>query len=199
MPQRQRRESGSSSKSSTKAGRRDILAVGRVGKSHGTRGEFVLQSLSGETAHLLRLKQLTLRRGKDASPLGSPEDSYEIESVRKAHDRVLVKLRGFDTPEAVAVLRGMEAWVDRKHAAPLGKEQYYVADLVGCRVLRRTPDGGSAEVGEVAGVIEGPGDDFLDVLLDDGSRALVPFRGEYVGTVDIKKRRVEVTGGEILE
>lgn len=176
-----------------------MLAVGRVGKPHGTRGEFVLQSLSGETSHLLRLKQLTLKHPEGATRLGAPEATYDIETLRKAHDRVLVKLRGFDTPEAVVPLRGMVAWVDRKHAAPLGREEYYVADLVGCRVLRSKAAGDSEEVGAIAGVIEGPGDDFLEVLRDDGSHVLVPFRSEYVGTVDIKKRRVEVIGGDILE
>jgi 16S rRNA processing protein RimM len=199
VPQRQKRASGSFSKSSTKAGSQNLLAVGRVGKSHGTRGEFVLQSLSGETAHLLRLKQLTLRNPEGTPHRGPSEATYEVETLRKAHDRVLVKLRGFDTPEAVAALRGMEAWVPRKHAAPLGKEEYYVADLVGCRVTRLTAAGGSEEIGEISGVIEGPGDDFLEVLRDDGRQVLVPFRREFVGTVDIKKRRVEVNGTEILE
>ncbi|MFP4429841.1 MAG: ribosome maturation factor RimM [Spirochaetaceae bacterium] len=199
MPQRQKRESESFSRSSTKAGSRDILAVGRVGRSHGTRGEFVLRSLSGETGHLLRLKELTLRDPEGSVRPGALEATYEIETLRKAHERVLVKLRGFDTPEAVGPLRGMEAWVDRKYAAPLGKEEYYVADLVGCRVFRPTTAGGSEEIGQVAGVIEGPADDFLEILLEEGRAVLVPFRAEYVGTVDIKKRRVEVIGGEILE
>ncbi len=170
-----------------------MLAVGRVGKSHGVRGEFVLRSLSGETEHLLRLKQLTLIRSGDPK-----ETTLEIETVRRAHDRVLVKLRGFDTPEAVESLRGMDAWVERRHAAPLGREEYYVADLIGCRVLIPSSDGGSQEAGEIAGVIEGPSDDFLEVVTEDHRQVLVPFRAEYVGAVDLKRRRIEVVDREIF-
>jgi 16S rRNA processing protein RimM len=179
-----------------------MLAVGRVGKSHGVRGEFVLRSFSGETDHLLRLKQVTLRDPDGLVRPGALDATYEIETLRKAHDRVLVKLRGFDTPESVAPLRGMEAWVERKQAAPLGTEEYYVADLIGCRVVLSPPDGGSHEAdivaGTIAGVIEGPSDDFLEVVTEDSRPVLVPFRKEYVGAVDLKRRVIEVVDGDIL-
>ena len=40
------------------------LAVGAVRAAHGTAGEVRVKSFSGETGHLLRLAEVTLRRGE---------------------------------------------------------------------------------------------------------------------------------------
>lgn len=196
MPQRPKRASESSSKSSTEATLPPFLAVARVTKPHGTRGELVLASLSGETEHLLRLTSFTLRSSGSES---RSDRVVEVEAIRRAHNRVLVKLRGIDTPETAAALRGMEVWVSREKAAPLGESEYYVADLVDCRVFLRERDAEAVPVGYVAGVIEGPTDDFLEVNLEEGGAVLVPLRNVYVGDVDLSVKRIEILDPEILQ
>lgn len=196
MPQRRRRVSESSSKSSTEASLPDFLAVARITKPHGIHGEVVIASLSGETEHLLSLTDISLRQ---TGTKDSRDRFIRVESIRRAHNRLLVKLRGVDTPEAAEALRGLEVWVSRKDAAPLGESEYYVADLVGCRVFLLHEESEPQEVGEVVGVIEGPTDDFLEVALDQGRGALVPLRGDYVGEVDLPGKRIEILEPEILE
>jgi 16S rRNA processing protein RimM len=68
-----------------------------------------------------------------------------VESSRPHKQFFLLKLKGFDTPEAVETLRNMTLEVDRDAVAPLPPGHYYIFDLVGMNVF--------TETGEALGVI----------------------------------------------
>ena len=158
-----------------------LLAVGRVQTSHGLNGTIKVKSLSGEIEHLLRLKSVHL---------GSPGalTLFQVENVRRAAGSVLLKLAGIESPENAAEYRGQLLWVERRFASALGKEEYYTADLEGCRLFQ-----GSVLIGIVVAVPEGGGGDFLEVESAEGKRLIVPFSGHFVGRVDITERRIELT------
>ncbi len=163
------------------------LALGRLGSPHGVDGFIKMVSYSGETGHLLALADVTLR-GKDRSQLA------HVESVREAGSGALLKFAGYDSPEAVRVLSGLEVWATRDKAASLEEEEYYYADLVGCDLA----DGGTV-VAAIVGVCDAGGGDLLEARKPDGSVFYVPFRKEFVGTVDIGSRRVELLAPWLLD
>jgi len=165
----------------------DELALGRLGAPHGVDGRIRLVSFSGETEHLLALKSATLRGEGRVLPI-------RIEAARDYGDGVLLKIEGYDSPEAAKALSGLELWAPRASAAPLEEDQYYYADLVGC-VLRA----GDATVAEVVAVCDAGGGDLLEVRKPDGSSAYVPFRKEFVGRVDIASRAIELVAPWILD
>ena len=158
-----------------------LLAVGRVQTSHGLKGTIKVKSLSGETEHLLRLK---------AVQVGSPGalTLFQVEEVRRAAGAVLLKLAGIDSPERAAEYRGQLIWVERRFASALGKEEYYTADLEGCRLFQ-----GGVLIGTVVAVPEGGGGDFLEVESPGGKRLIIPFSSHFVGRVDVAERRIELT------
>jgi len=162
-------------------GRAQLLAVGRVQTSHGLKGYLKVKSLSGEIEHLLRLKKVHL---------GSPGKLllFEVEDVRRGVGAVLLKLAGIDNRETGDGYRGQFVWVDRPFASVLGEEEYYIADLQGCRLFQ-----GKILIGSVVAVPEGGGGDFLEVESTEGKTLIVPFSKHFVGRVDISDRRIELT------
>ena len=162
-------------------GRARLIAVGRVQTSHGLKGYLKVKSLSGEIEHLLRLKSVHL---------GFPGELslFPVEDVRRAAGAVLLKLVGIDTREIGAGYRGQFVWVDRRFASVLGQEEYYVADLQGCRLFQ-----GKELIGSVVAVPEGGSGDFLEVESPEGKRLIVPFSKHFVGRVDVADRRIELT------
>ncbi|HOZ72950.1 MAG TPA: ribosome maturation factor RimM [Spirochaetales bacterium] len=165
----------------------DLLALGRVGKPHGVDGRLRLVSYSGETDHLMRLTEATLR--------GDGRELFvRIESVTAHGNGVLMKVVGYDSPERAVALSGMELWAPRDMAAPLDDDQYYYADLVGCALVA-----GGTELASVVAVCDSGGGDLLEVAKPDGSSAYVPFRKEFVGEVDVHARRIELVAPWILE
>jgi 16S rRNA processing protein RimM len=162
-------------------GRSRLLAVGRVQKSHGLKGYIKVKSLSGEIEHLLRLTNVHLGSAGTLTV-------FQVENVRRASGAVLLKLVGIDSPENAAEYRGQLIWVERRFASALGKEEYYIADLEGCRLFRE-----GVPIGTVVAVPEGGGGDFLEVESTEGKRLIVPFSSHFVGRVDIAERRIELT------
>lgn len=159
------------------------LAVGVVVRAHGVRGHVRVRSLSGEAKHFLALREVTLvREGRQRLRVAVQEVSAG------ASHAVLLKLEGVDTPEQARQLVGCELWVDRGHAAPLGPGEYYLADLVGCRVI-----GARGPVGEVSAVIDAGAGDLLEIRAADGSSFLVPFRSPFVGEVDVGTATIRLT------
>jgi 16S rRNA processing protein RimM len=165
----------------------DELALGRLGAPHGIDGRIKLVSFSGETDHLLSLTEATLKGGGRTLRVS-------IESVVPNGAGVLLAIAGYDSPETVRSLSGMELWAPRDKAAPLEDDQYYYADLVGCALVS-----GDRIVATVIAVCDSGGGDLLEAQKPDGVSSYVPFRKEFVGRVDIAARRIELVAPWILE
>jgi 16S rRNA processing protein RimM len=158
----------------------DLLAVGIVRSIHGIRGEVAVRSYSGGIAHLARLKETLARKG-------AVEKRLEIEAARPATGKVLMKIRGIDTPEKARELLGFELWVERENASPLLEGEYYEADLCRCRVFF-----GSEVIGEVRSVVDAGSAQLLEVVGADGKRHLIPFVGHFIGEVDVKSGKISL-------
>ncbi len=155
------------------------LAVGLITACHGLGGFLKIRSLSGEDAHLLKLRRLYIRRGEEFLPFG-------VEAVEGSGPSLIMKLVGIDTREEAARYRGCELWVERQDASPLAAGEYYLADLCRCRVYRC-----GSELGRVVGVLGGGEQELLEVEDGRGHRFLLPFAEAFVGAVDVGQGRIE--------
>ena len=128
-----------------------LLEIGRIGKSHGLRGE-VSAALTSDRAE----------RVATGAVWHLDDCAFTVEAARPHQQRGIVKLSGVDGREAADALRGQ---VVRAEAIE-DPDALWVHDLVGAEVA--TPDGRTW--GRVAAVLANPADDLLE--LEGGS--LVP-------------------------
>lgn len=160
----------------------ELFVIGVVGSSYGVRGHVKVHVPSGETSHLRALKKVELR-------LGGTRRIYEVQETAHAASSFVMKFRGIDSPEVAQTLRGAELVADRDHAAPLGKDEFYIEDLKGLSVL--LAEAGNERIGEILDVLEGGGGQLVEITLDEsqgGGRRLVPFRDEFFGRIDTAAR-----------
>jgi 16S rRNA processing protein RimM len=158
-----------------------------VGAPFGVKGFVKATPLSGEVEHLKGLERVTLRRLND-------ERTFSIEESRVLGNALAIKFRGIETPEAAKALSGAELLVDRDHAAPLGKDEYYVEDLRGLSLC--SPSG--EKLGEIRDVLEGGNGQLIEALLPGGATRLIPFINEFFGEVDPEKGRATLLNEWIL-
>jgi 16S rRNA processing protein RimM len=163
------------------------FVIALVGGPFGVKGFVKAKPLSGELEHFERLETVALRRLKD-------EKTFRIEETRIIGKNLAIKFQGIETPEAARTLSGAEMLVDRDHAAPLDKDEYYVEDLRGLPIYN--PRG--ERLGEIRDVLEGGGGQLIEALLPGGETRLVPFRNEFFGEVDPEKRRAVLLNEWIL-
>jgi 16S rRNA processing protein RimM len=147
----------------------DLITVGRVGKSHGLDGSFVVEDASATHEHFAKGAKL-LVEGAEATVVGS----------KQARGRPVIRLDR-------RVGRGTELKVPRAALAPTGEDEYYVFQLVGLEVSEE----GGAALGRVTDVTPGVANDVL--VLDSG--LLLPMVGECVLSVDLDSGTIVIAPG----
>ncbi len=147
----------------------DSVVVGRVGKSHGLDGSFVVEDAS-ETRELFATGAKLLVEGANATIVGS----------KQARGRPVIRLDR-------RVPRGAPLEVPRGALAPTGEDQYYVFQLVGLEVSEE----GGPVLGTVKDVAPGVANDVLE--LDSG--LLLPMVEDCVLAVDLDGGKIMVARG----
>ncbi len=103
----------------------DYLMIATVLKPQGIRGECKIRSYAADID--LFHKWSTLYRNTDT---GFVPVSVRIARIRDGF--VYAFLDGSDTADSAEKFRGIELYVDRAHAAPVGDDSVLIADLIGC-------------------------------------------------------------------
>src|SRR6185436_1226356 len=129
--------SSKSSKTKTDAARADLperVAVGRVLRPHGVRGEVVVEVLSDVPARLDPGRVVIGVRE------GQPELPLVVESHRPHKSGALIRFADFGDRDRAEELRGVWLEVERSQvpAAPTGT--YYWYQLLGCQCRTREQD-----------------------------------------------------------
>jgi len=159
-----------------------LVAVGRIARAHGVRGECRIKLYNEDSEALRAGGEVQLRAdGGDPKP-------FKIERARWAQGGALVKLKGLDDRDRVAALRGAEVLVDSALLPALEDDQCYAFQLVGCTVV---DDADGSTLGRVVAVDPSPAHELLRIE-QAGREWLLPFVDAYVIEVDVDGQRVRV-------
>ncbi|MBF6173808.1 ribosome maturation factor RimM [Nocardia blacklockiae] len=155
------------------------LVVGRVAKSHGVRGELVVEVRTDEPES--RFAPGAVLRGR--LPRARETREYTVESAREHSGRLLLRLDGIADRSAADALRGMLFLIDTADLPPSADpDEFYDHELEGLTV--RLGDG--TVVGTVAEVLHSAAGELLSVrAADDEREILVPFVTAIVPTVSV--------------
>lgn len=158
----------------------DMLQVGVITQTHGIKGEVKVFPTTDDAQRFKKLKKVTLDNGKERREL-------EITSVKFFKNLVILKFKGIDDINEVEKYKKAALFVTREDAVPLEENEYFIADLIGLRVVS---DEGE-ELGTLDDVLQTGANDVYVVKNDKGEEILVPAIKDCVKNVDIE-------GGEII-
>lgn len=154
------------------------LVVGRVAKSHGVRGELVVEVRTDDPD--ARFAPGAVLRGR--RPRDTAIREFTVESAREHSGRLLVRLRGVGDRGAADALRGILFLVDSADLPPTeDPDEFYDHELEG--LAARLPDG--TAVGTVTEVLHSAAGELLSLRDAAGREILVPFVTAIVPTVSV--------------
>ncbi len=159
----------------------DFFKVGVITTTHGVRGEVKVFPTTDDARRFKRLKEVILDTGKEQLTL-------EIESVKFFKQFVILKFKGIDNINDVEKYRQKELYVPRKNAVRLSKDEYFIADLIGLKVL----DEQEQEIGVMEDVMETGANDVYVIRMNDGRELLLPAIKQCVLQVDVESGYVKV-------
>ena len=158
-----------------------MVLVGRVGRTHGIRGQVAVTPDTDFVAERFRRgAQVWIRHAEQTTALTIVEAKLEGR-------RPVLAFEGYDSIEAAETLAGAELRVPESSLQPLPEGTYYLHQLVGCRV--ETVDG--ATVGDVTRVDGGAAAAVLTVASEHGD-VLVPLAQEICVGIDVGARLIRV-------
>lgn len=158
-----------------------FFQVGIITSTHGVRGEVKVFPTTDDPRRFKRLKEVIVDTGKERSVM-------EIEGVKFFKNFVILKFKGIDDINEVEKYRRSTLHVTRENAVRLGKDEYFVADLMGLRVV----DEDGNNIGVLREVMETGANDVYVIDLTDGRELLLPAIRQCILEVDVEAGFIRV-------
>ena len=150
------------------------ICLGAVVGVHGIKGEVKVKSFTADDVDVEAYGKL---ENKDGSK------SFALKVVGHSKELLRCKIKGINDRNAAEALIGTELYVNRDVLPELDDEEYYLADLIGLKVLEKSTD---EEVGTVAGVYNFGAGDILEIKVAATNKLeMIPFTKEYVPDVNV--------------
>lgn len=159
----------------------ELLQVGILSSTHGVHGEMKVFPTTDDIGRFKKNKEYFLRTPKGDVPV-------TVESVKFFKQMVILKLKGFDTPEAILPYKGCSLLVDRAHAVKCEKDEYFIADLIGLQV----EDEEGKQIGVLTDVMQTGANDVYVVTDDNGQELLLPAIKDCIRQVNLERQRLVV-------
>ncbi len=160
-----------------------LVAVARITRPYGLRGEVKVLALTETAEELYRFSRFILLQGGERSIL-------QVESLRRGGGHhFILKPREVHSRNEAEPLRGKILFVERQELAPIEEpDTFYFHDLLGLTVV--DPEG------EILGRVEdvhrfGRGET-LEIRTPEGEERLVPFAREYVEEVNLEEGWIRI-------
>jgi 16S rRNA processing protein RimM len=153
----------------------DLVAVARIVRTRGLRGEVVAELLTDFPDRFDGLESLIAVRQNGR------RETLELEEHWLQARRIVFKFAGYDSIEAAEELIGSELTVPESERVELSDDEYYDWELAGCRVENITGD----HIGQVRDVMHTGATDLLVVDGVDTKREhLIPLADEICVEID---------------
>ena len=136
----------------------EFVTIARVSKTQGRHGE-VAATLLTDFPELFETRKKLLALGDSTTQGGAARRKLDLDEHWFHKGMVVLKFAGVDSISDAEKLVGCEIQIPRSERAALGRDEFYVSDLVGCTVT----DSGR-EIGRVKDVQFGSGEAPLLVI-----------------------------------
>jgi 16S rRNA processing protein RimM len=180
--------------------------LARVRRPQGRKGEVFADILTDYPERFAERRQLwLLREGLASGPAhhsssaGTADlaDSLSPRSVQlKTHwlhkGGVVLHFEGVESISDAEKLAGMIVAIPRDQRAPLGEDEVYVSDLIGCVMLDVANPDSPAIVGEIQDVDRSFGPVPILIVRGTAGEVLIPFAKDYLRKIDLEAKRLEM-------
>ena len=155
------------------------VAIGRLWRTRGNRGELLGELDSSDPHREQKLKEVALE-------VDGRRQVMRVEETWRHDGRPVFKFAGIDSISDAEKWEGAEVLVRASEVEPPEEGAFSYADLVGCKVV------GDTEVGVVTEVEEYGGAPLLKLEAADGREILIPFARSICKVIDVASKTIRV-------
>lgn len=163
--------------------------LARIRRPQGRKGEVFAEILTDFPEKFAERRKLWLLPA-DSSSKAEPR-AAELISHWLHKGGVVLHFAGVDSISAAEELAGLAVAIPQAERAPLGEDEVYIGDLIGCELVD-VAGAVPQVVGEIEDVDRTAGPVALLVVRGASGEVLIPFAKSYLLKIDLEARRVEM-------
>ncbi len=158
------------------------IKIGKIVNAVALKGEVKIYNYSDYKERFEELDRIIISNPKNTK-------EYEIENIRYQKNMVIAKLKGIEDRTAAEGLKDSDVYITEEDLRELPEDTFYIRDLIGCTVKDRST---GRDIGKISDVLQNSAQDIYQVELLNGRQALIPAVEQFVKSVDIEKKTVEI-------
>lgn len=159
----------------------DLLQIGVITSTHGLRGEVKVFPTTDDNKRFKKLKECFIAYKDEMVPV-------KAKGCKFFKNMVILHFEGIDNINDVEKYKQCKLYVDREHAVSLGKDEYFMADLLNMSIVS---DEGR-ELGMLKEIIPTGANDVYVAVDENGRELLLPAIKDCILSVDMEKRVIRV-------
>jgi 16S rRNA processing protein RimM len=157
-----------------------FFKIGIISSTHGLKGEVKIYPTTSDITRYNDLDDVIVDTGREHLVL-------EIQQVKYFKKMVILKFKGIDHINDVEKYKGKALLVTRENAVKLQEDEYFIADLLGLKVV--SDDG---KTGTLVDVIETGANDVYVVDFEEIGQVLIPAIKDCILNIDMEAGKIEV-------
>ncbi|MCI8348275.1 MAG: 16S rRNA processing protein RimM [Firmicutes bacterium] len=156
------------------------IKIGKIVNAVALKGEVKVYSYSDYKERFEEIDRVILSDGRE----------FKIENVRYQKNMAIIKFKGVDDRNGAEALKEKEVFITEEDLRELPDDTFYIRDLIGCKVCDSES---GMTIGVVSDVLQNTAQDIYQVDLEKGGQVLIPAVKEFIKSVDIDEKVVEVS------
>jgi 16S rRNA processing protein RimM len=167
----------------------DWVWLARIRRPQGRKGEVFAEILTDFPEKFAERRRLWLIAGE--SPPNTTPREVELTNHWLHKGGIVLHFAGVDSISAAEALKGLTVVIPIADRAPLGEDEVYIGDLIGC-MLVDVSSTAPHEVGIIEEVDRTAGPTPLLTVRGARGEILVPFARVYLRKIDLAAKRLEM-------
>lgn len=164
-----------------------LKCIGKIVNTRGLKGELkILSKTDFKAERYSESGNLYILFGENYLPV-------KVESYRVFKGLDILKFKGLDDINKVEMYKGSDLYAEDIKIESDNPDEYHSDQLIGLKVIQN-----ELFKGEVVSIREMPQGDYLNVLKPDGTISPIPFRDEFIMTINLEKQFIEIIDMEGL-
>ncbi len=164
---------------SPRSGEPVFLAVGKLRRPHGVKGEMLMEVLTDFPQRLWSKKTIYV---------GERHEPMVINTIRPQDRALLLTFEGIEDCDTVGKLRNLIVYVKNADLPKLPEGEYYYHELLDLTVI----DENGQKLGVLSEIIETGANDVYVVQPPEGDEILLPVIDGVILNVDLERREMRV-------
>ncbi len=159
--------------------------IGVITTTHGIKGEVKVFPMTDDPKRFESLKDVIIR-----TPKG--DEVFKVAGARYFKQYVILKFKDINDINLIEKYKGMPLFIKREQAVDLSEDEYFIPDLMGCRVISIHEDGSESEFGTLIDVMETGANDVYIVDTKEYGEVLLPAIKECIKEVNIEESVIKI-------